>query len=68
MHPILEQIARIRTGETVRGDVLRRWQDAMPSIQSELNDVERLKAENAALRDEIATLKTKRMKPQAVTA
>jgi hypothetical protein len=46
MHAIIEEICRVRAGETVRPEVLRRWQAALRNdVQPLLDERDTLKAE-----------------------
>jgi hypothetical protein len=46
MHPLIEEILRVRRNEPIRGDVLRRWQDSLRNdIQPQLDELNDLKAD-----------------------
>jgi hypothetical protein len=49
MHPLLAEILRIRRGETLRPDVLGRWQAGVREVQAQLDEVDALRARVAEL-------------------
>lgn len=45
MHPVIEEIMRVRPGDPIRGDVLRRWQQKLrDEVQPQLDTLDALQA------------------------